>query len=380
MSTFLAADGRNWRSLHLTGGPCSGKTTAQAHLQEICAAHGIRTLFVPEAATILITGGISDFVQIAQERPDLYQQIQAKGIIGLVRAMRAQYLELAAAFAPEPVLVVFDRAELDSRAYMGDEAFFAACQQIGLTVPELWSYDAVVHMVTAAQGAQEHYTTANNAARSETPQQARDLDARTLAAVTGHPHLRIADNRSGFQAKLDRVAAVALGLFGIPEPVEDERKFLLGAAPDLADARLSDAVSVDIEQTYLAGSVDGIEERVRRRTWRGQSAYTHTVKDRRVAGPPIERERLISRKEYQRLLGQADPARRTLRKTRTCFAYGASYCELDRVQLDDGDVLWLLEIERVTPDEPLELPDFLDIAREVTGEPAYLMSHVAARP
>lgn len=37
-------------------------------------------------------------------------------------------------------------------------------------------YDAIIHLVTAAIGAEKYYTTENNAVRSENLQQARDLD------------------------------------------------------------------------------------------------------------------------------------------------------------------------------------------------------------
>ena len=40
-------------------------------------------------------------------------------------------------------------------------------------------YDAVLHLVTAADGAELHYTTENNQTRTESPDQARDMDARS---------------------------------------------------------------------------------------------------------------------------------------------------------------------------------------------------------
>lgn len=42
-------------------------------------------------------------------------------------------------------------------------------------------YDEVIFMVTAANGAEQFYTLANNIARHETAEQARELDKRTLA-------------------------------------------------------------------------------------------------------------------------------------------------------------------------------------------------------
>ena len=374
---------RTWRSLHLTGGPCAGKSTAKDELHRLAGTDGIRVIMVPEVASMLIDGGFSDIGLLAAEDPDRYLVVQGHGMIGIARALREQYTRLAEALGPDPVLLVFDRAEFDARAYMNDDEFFGLCAQQRLTVAELWSYDAVVHMVTAAQGAEQHYTLANNTARRETPEQARELDVRTLRAVTGHPHLRIADNRGSFTEKVDRVVDVALGLFGMPEPVEDERQFLLAAAPELRpDGTLAavDATAVEVEQTYLHSGVEGLEARVRRRTWMGQSAYTVCVKDRRGDGPPVEHEENVDAVQYAALRFGADLNRRPIVKTRFCFPYRASYCELDRVAMPDGDELWKLEIEKVTADERIDIPDFLDIAREVTGDPAFSMARIAATP
>ena len=43
----------------LTGGPCGGKTTALERIRVFLSQYGVRVYTVPEAATILWTGGIS---------------------------------------------------------------------------------------------------------------------------------------------------------------------------------------------------------------------------------------------------------------------------------------------------------------------------------
>lgn len=48
-------------------------------------------------------------------------------------------------------------------------------------------YDAVIHMVTAADGAPQHYTLENNPARYETASIALDLDQKIRSAWVGHP-------------------------------------------------------------------------------------------------------------------------------------------------------------------------------------------------
>jgi hypothetical protein len=49
-------------------------------------------------------------------------------------------------------------------------------------------YDAVYHLVTAADGAEAFYSLANNKGRSETLNAALEQDRRTQAVWAGHPH------------------------------------------------------------------------------------------------------------------------------------------------------------------------------------------------
>jgi hypothetical protein len=52
----------------------------------------------------------------------------------------------------------------------------------------------VIHLVTAADGAKEFYTDANNAARYESAKDAVELDKKLINAWVGHPHFSIIDN------------------------------------------------------------------------------------------------------------------------------------------------------------------------------------------
>ena len=49
-------------------------------------------------------------------------------------------------------------------------------------------YNAVLHLVTAADGAEEFYSKANNAARFENAEQARQRDRRLQKAYQGMGH------------------------------------------------------------------------------------------------------------------------------------------------------------------------------------------------
>jgi hypothetical protein len=68
-------------------------------------------------------------------------------------------------------------------------------------------YDIVVHLTSAAAGAREHYSTGNNAARTETPEQAAALDSKILAAWEHHHKLSVVSNEGTFEDKLQKVSS-----------------------------------------------------------------------------------------------------------------------------------------------------------------------------
>lgn len=106
-------------------------------------------------------------------------------------------------------------------------------------------YDAVVHLVTAADGAEQFYTTSNNAARTETPQQvrlcclceqippahttvqARSLDQKVRQSWVGHHNMTIVDNSTSFKMKVNRVANAVCRAVGAPGPAARVRRFVL---------------------------------------------------------------------------------------------------------------------------------------------------------
>ena len=240
----------------ITGGPCAGKTTAMSWIQSNFTKLGYTVLFVPETATELITGGVTPWT--CGSNVD-YQKCQMK----LQLEKEKIFAQGAATMPVEKVLIVCDRGALDNKAYMTDLDFSCVLKAVGCNEVELRdNYDAVFHLVTAAKGAEKFYTTANNAARTETVEQAAALDDKLIAAWTGHPHLRIIDNASDFEDKLKRLIAEISSFLGEPEPYEIERKFLIEYPDVSALEKLPNCQRVEIIQTYLTAP-DGEESRVR---------------------------------------------------------------------------------------------------------------------
>ena len=229
-------------------------------------------------------------------------------------------------------------------------------------------YDAVFHLVTAAKGAMDAYTTANNAARYETPEGAVNVDDRIIAAWTGHPHLRIIDNSSAFEEKLERLLHEILTFLGEPVPLKNERAFLI-EYPDVGwlESR-KNCRKVEIVQTYLR-SAPGEEVCVRQRSADGIQTYYETVKKPLDGSKLVEMEKALTQKEYVKRLADADPTKRTLHKTRYHLTCQGHYYEIDLFPfwLDRA----LCEIQVSDEAVPVTLPPELTVIREVTDDPAY---------
>lgn len=205
----------------ITGGPCAGKTTGMSWIQNAFTERGYTVLFIPEIATELISGGVAPWTCGSNGE---YQKCQLK-----LQMEKEKVFEYATrTMDSEKILIVCDRGALDNKAYMTDAEFAVAANYVGANEVELRDgYDAVFHLVTAAKGAQKFYTTANNTARTETPEEAAALDDKLIAAWTGHPHLRIIDNAEGFEEKMKCLIKEIALFLGEPEPYEIERKYLI---------------------------------------------------------------------------------------------------------------------------------------------------------
>ena len=88
----------------------------------------------------------------------------------------------------KPGVLLCDRGLMDGSAYMSQEAWDRLLKKRDVQcVSELREgrYNAVYHLVTAAEGAEKFYTLENNAVRTESPELARNLDNMTRTAWVG---------------------------------------------------------------------------------------------------------------------------------------------------------------------------------------------------
>lgn len=130
----------------LTGGPAAGKTTLVSRvLKEFKQEDGWRVITIPETATELISGfGIKPFggcmSMLAFQDFVVADQIHKEKLA----------LDAAQLVPEENILILYDRALMDDKAYVTDEEFAQVIARFDGRTEErvLANYDLVLHLIT----------------------------------------------------------------------------------------------------------------------------------------------------------------------------------------------------------------------------------------
>lgn len=344
----------------LTGGPCAGKTTALKYIFEEIQKQGIKVIAIEEIATKLILSGKTPQNMGNYEFHKLLFESELKE--------EREIISKAEKMPQNKVVILFDRGLLDNRAFV-TQADFDRYSTLNGVNEELIrnSYDAVFHLVTAANGAEEYYNF-DNEARTETPQKAREIDIETIAVWTGTPHLRIIDNTTSFDKKLERLRNEVFAFLGIPQPLEIERKFLI-EYPDIELLnKIKTCRKIPITQAYISSS-EKSNFRIRKRGEGNNAVYIKTVKKKISDIKRIEIEKYISEEEYNFYLSNSENIIGIISKDRYCIVDNSTYYELDVYPFWCDKAI--IEIELLSEDQEYRLPDFIKLISEVTYDKTY---------
>lgn len=354
----------------LTGGPCSGKSTAFCFLQEKLSNYGIAVYLNREVATEFLMTGITP-AGGRMSLIDFEEQILLHMIEKENRYHRAAELSAIA-----KNVIINDRGTMDVAAYLQPHEFEMLLLRNHLKIVQIRDqrYKGIFHLRTAALGAESFYTLENNPMRVEkTLEEARIVDEKTLQAWNGHPHVRVIDNSTDFESKMKRLLASICRVIGIPVPLEIERKYLVRRV-DMSRFPVP-FQAIDIEQVYLCDDGSGEQRRIRKRGQYGTFVYYLTRKRNLRSSVRVETENHITGEEYVLMRhNEYDPERRPIQKKRNCFIWKDQYFELDEIK---GFGQMLLERELTEENDTVSLPPFLDVVEDVTDDPRFSNSEIA---
>lgn len=376
----------------LTGGPCAGKTTALARLSSFLTERGFRVFTVPESATMMFSNG-AQFSDLGKPGGEIAFQTT---LFRVQAALEANFTRLALK-TNQKAVIICDRGALDGKAYVTNEQWSQVMNNNGMTQVGIRDnrYDAVLHLVTAAQGAEEFYKLDNNEARTESPELARTVDKKLQEAWLGHPHQYIFDNSSNFEDKLRRVVDRLSMLVGLPSSIRSTSKFLLKKMPTLKTLPIK-YEQFEVERVYLlheeedsvAAEEDLKEPQqqppaqenysfVRARWQSNDSNYGSylwtTVKFEK--GQKVEEKRIISGRNYRQLvLSLRDHRRFKVRQRRVTFIYDQNYYEVYQYRSPAsmaGKVFLRCQNQASLSDDTVSqntvIPPFLTVDRDVSG-------------
>lgn len=273
----LGAAGAQVHTWAITGGPCSGKTTALSQLEERGELLGHRVSVVPEAATLYHHHGARlPFGMPASECgtvSEVGRNILWEALLNeLKRSLEVRTVnEALAADEPESTIVLCDRGIFDSKAYLpSNEAWQTMLRVWSVSEETIASrYDRVFHLCPCPR---EAYNT-DNGARRESYEEALALDERTWRAwerTHAEVHTLVGVRETSFDDKLD-----ALAMDMEARLLADELPAALDCPPATVKRQgwalppreiiaLADTVAASADLSFIAPAVISLLRRVQR--------------------------------------------------------------------------------------------------------------------
>ena len=389
-TTSIVTDSETVKKFVFTGGPCGGKTTSLERVRAFLAQYGIRVYIVPEAATMMWTNGI---VPTDMKNGDDWVNFQAT-LMRLQFHLEDLFYNMAERTG-KPSVVLCDRGAMDGKAYVDDETWEKIMDTNGVQQMDICDsrYNAVFHLVTAANGAESHYSNATNSTRRESAEEARSLDQNILKAWMPHPKQIVFGNRdTSFEQKMSKLILRICDFCGLPSTRRKARKFLLhtGSARHIPDDIYRKVF--EIEKVYPLQKSENDEQGytfVRKRMQLKPGALDNEARNKRLANSSygftrvridpgtkekVEVKRILTGREYSQFCESKDPSRCVVVQQRTSFILGENTCYICKYLLPEkvkGLEILYVQTSHGTESDDLSLPKWLNVDKEITGVPKF---------
>lgn len=342
----------------LSGGPSGGKSFALKKLIPELLKYGYSVYPVFESAEEILNNGFNRGTSPYEFQKAIAEN-QIKSESEIEKAVKDN----------EKAVIICDRGLMDCRVYLNDEDYEKIKKDLNMSEVDLRDrYDAVFHLDSTSSSEIAEY--ANSKIRVEAEHEAREINERSKRAWCGNPHYRFIPVCESFSEKLNILLNELKAFLGIPKPLEIERKFLI-EYPDTEYLLTLPCAKVHIEQHYLIGA-NG-RYRLRKRGENGGYIYIKTVKKKISETVREEIEERISENEYNDLL-KNDAVMGSISKDRYCLMYNGTYYEIDIFPFWKKQAY--LEVELLSEDEEIVIPEFINVIKEVTFDERYKNSRL----
>ena len=148
----------------------------------------------------------------------------------------------------EVCFVLCDRGLMDGSAYLSPEQWEVLLNELGLYEQDIkdYRYDLVIHLTTAADGAEAFYHVDNNKARSEDVTAAVELDKKVRQAWANHPNYYLITNDvKDFDSKMRQARDYILKQHGYPVNSVFSVKYILSEEGNIFD-RIVNRYKLDV--------------------------------------------------------------------------------------------------------------------------------------
>ncbi|MCF0246724.1 MAG: ATP-binding protein [Ileibacterium sp.] len=338
------------KKIVLTGGPCGGKSTGMEWIRKEYEKRGWRVLAVDECATEIIKAGV------VPGRSNTNFDFELP-IVQLQKAKEEIFEQAASQLPDSKILIIYDRGFLDMKTYCTNAEFEEICKAVGMSEDEMkHRYDGIFHLTTTAKGAEQYYTFANNEARYQSVEEAKKADDDILEVWKGHPHIRVIDNSTSFQSKMERLMREIDVLLNEDF---DNAATLSFKVKSTALSHLPKGILTETKRYVLTELLDKQDmHRSLMQNKKEDGSADYFLQYAPVNGQDQEpTQKKISRNEYADLMLESSPKKTPSSGRITSFFWEHQYVELIQDVMNDScmDLKITARIDQSTP----SVPEFL---------------------
>ena len=304
-------------------------------------------------------------------------------------ALEESFLEIGQMVTDQNVVILIVRGLLDGSAYVTRQEWQALMDDMNMNIVSMRDnrYDAVLHMVTAADGAVKFYASLSNEARYESVSEAVAKDKKLREVYMGHKHWVMVDNSfKDFNSKIKFVVKSVHKVLNHQGGTQFYKKFLLKKSTQRTMALTTVPINLPDDQHYEESEVT--ESWINFRTNEGRvveasvekkgsnQAFAYTLKLAIEKNKSIiKKRRSISAAEYIDLKQSTVAGTVELNCQRICTMEGGLYLIIDyypKVQNQPLICILQLDTDQVAENNTrIQLPEYLTVDKEITDMPEF---------